>query len=253
VPERVEAPARRRMLAVAASAVFASATGLGIFTYSRRNRFADASPVETARGGLREYALREGSQVTLNTMTRVRPHFTSDLRRIDLDRGEALFHVTKDPARPFIVYVGDVGVRAIGTIFSVRRLADDSIRLLVTEGVVEVSRGSDVLGRVHAGIEFALEGATSPVITTLDPASIASALAWRQRRIDLQGLTLAEAVREFSRYSDVRIEIADPAIAGLHITGVFASGDPQGFAQNAALSLGLKSARRGNLVTISKD
>jgi transmembrane sensor len=252
-PEYVQAPMRRRMMAVAASAVFASATGIGIFTFGRRDNRPTSQPIATAKGAVREYALREGSQITLNTMTQVRPLLTSSVRRIDLVQGEALFHVAKDPSRPFIVYVGDIGVRAIGTIFSVRRLADDAIRLLVTEGVVEVSRGSDVLGRVHAGIEFALDAATSPVITTLDPARVSSSLAWRQGRIDLQGLTLAEAVKEFSRYSDLKIEVDDPSVANLHITGVYATNDPEGFAQNAALSLGLKSVRRGNIVTISRS
>lgn len=246
-------PERRRLLAVAASFVAASLGGIGVWTYSRTSDGSAVAPIGTAKGATREVALQEGSRITLNTFTEVRPSFTSASRRVDLLHGEALFHVRKDPARPFIVYAGDVAVRAVGTAFSVRRLNDGAVRLLVTEGVVEVRRGSESLGRVHAGIEFAVDSVSPPVITNLNPVQLASALAWRKGRLDLQGLTLREAASEFDRYSDLKIRIDDPAVANLHIAGVFATNDPEGFAQAAALSLGLKAVRRTGEVALSRS
>lgn len=252
-PEPAEAPTRRRVMAVAASAVLACATGLGIFALNRRDAAPQSRPIATAKGAVREVALAEGSRVTLNTMTQVRPELTRKLRGIDLIEGEALFDVAKDPARPFIVHAGDFSVRAVGTSFTVRRTGPDAIKVVVTEGVVEVSRQDKILGLVHAGIAFAVDAATTPVIETLNPSQVDSALAWRGGRIDLQGLTLAEAAEEFSRYSNLRIRVNDPSIANLHIAGVYATNDPAGFAENVALSLGLKSVRRGNEVIISKS
>ncbi|RYD25550.1 MAG: DUF4880 domain-containing protein [Lysobacteraceae bacterium] len=247
----VEAPTtRRRFMAVAASAAAACATGMGIFTFSRRP--VALLPIGTAKGAVREVVLREGSTVTLNTMTELRPELTAVLRRVDLLRGEALFDVAKEPGRPFIVYAGDFSVRAVGTSFTVRRIGPDAIKVVVTEGIVEVSRRQDVLGRLHAGIAFAVDASATPVIETLNPSQARSALAWRSGKIDLQGLTLSEAAEEFSRYSNLRIRVSDPSIANLHIAGVYATSDPAGFAKNVALSLGLKSVRRGNEVILSK-
>lgn len=252
-PEVIEPPTRRRAMAIAASAVFASATGLGIFALNRRAAPPASRPIATAKGIVRQLALADGSQITLNTMTQIRPELTGKLRRIELLQGEALFDVTKDSLRPFIVYIGDLSVKAIGTSFTVRRIGLDAIRLLVTEGIVEVSRKDVVLGPVHAGIEFVVNAKTSPIITTKNPTQVDSALSWCQGRLDLQGLTLAEAVEEFSRYSDLEIKVDDPTIASLHITGVYSTNDPAGFAENVALSLGLRSVRRGNVVTITKS
>ncbi|MEG3086894.1 FecR family protein [Sphingomonas sp. PB4P5] len=251
--EPSEPVARRRVMAMAASVVAATAVSGGIFTFSRRNPGLGARSIETAKGAVRLVALHEGSHITLNTLTQIRPVLTSGLRRIDLVYGEALFQVAKDPARPFVVYAGDLSVRAIGTSFSVRLIGPDAIRLLVSEGVVEVGRGREVLGQVHAGIQFAVDPAATPDITTLDAARLSNALAWRHGRLDLQGLTLAQAAEEFGRYSDLKIRVEDPSIVHLHITGVYATNDPAGFARNVALSLGLKSVRRGNEVIIYKS
>jgi len=245
-------PLRRRLMVAGAGAIAASAVGFGGFALLRRGDGANAATLATAKGATRDVALEEGSRITLNTMTQLRPALTSTLRRIDLLEGEALFDVAKDAARPFVVHVGDLSVRAVGTSFSVRRTGPDAIRLLVTEGVVEVKRRDDVLGQVHAGIEFTVDATASPVIAMLDAGQMSGAMAWRQGRIDLQGLTLGQAAAEFSRYSDTKITLADPAIAGLHISGVYATGDPAGFARDAALSLGLTCTQHGQDLVISR-
>jgi transmembrane sensor len=136
-PEPIEEPSRRRFVAVAAGGVAACAAGLGVFAFTQRQAPALSRPIATAKGAVRELALREGSRVTLNTMTQVRPALTSSVRRIDLIEGEALFDVAKDPNRPFVVDAGDFSVRAVGTSFTVRRTGTDAIKVVVTEGIVK--------------------------------------------------------------------------------------------------------------------
>ena len=55
------------------------------------------------------------------------------------------------------------------------------------------------------------------------------------------GVTLAEAAAEFSRYSDVLIQIDDPEIAKGKVTGLFVSQDPVGFANAVAVSFELRT------------
>src|SRR3546814_10056817 len=59
---------------------------------------------------------------------------SSDL--ITLEEGEAWFQVAHDAHRPFVVDVGSVRIRAVGTAFSVRR-NPEGVDVMVTEGVVE--------------------------------------------------------------------------------------------------------------------
>ena|SRR5437868_4971827 len=64
-------------------------------------------------------------------------------------------------------------------------------------------------------------------------------LAWRVCRLTFCGEGLVEAATEFARYSDARIEIDDPEIAGQKVTGLFVSTDPVGFANAVAISFDL--------------
>lgn len=239
---------RRRLLATGGLLAAASVVGaVGYGAISLKGR------VTTAKGDIRRAPLADGSAVTLNTDTTIRATFDGKMRRVDLLRGEALFDVAKDPARPFVVVAHDVRVRAVGTSFSVRRRADGQVTVLVREGVVEVWRGAEGkpvrLTAQHAVLAPSA-GALAP--SRVDPAAVDRALAWREGLIDLDGLTLGQAADEFARYSDRRIVIDDPAIARLKMTGAFSASDPDGFAKAAALSLGLKATTRADGVRLDR-
>lgn len=243
---------RRRLLATGGLLAAASVVGaVGYGALSLKGRLS------TAKGDIRRAPLEDGSAVTLNTDTAIRAAFDGQLRRVDLLRGEALFDVAKDSARPFVVVAGDVRVRAVGTSFTVRTRADGEVGVIVREGVVEVWRGPERRSggepvRLAAGhaVQVASAGALSP--TTVGSAAIDRALAWRQGQIDLDGLTLGQAADEFARYSDRRIVIDDPTVAKLKMTGLFSANDPDGFAKAAALSLGLRATTEADGVRLTR-
>lgn len=215
----------------ALAASVAATMGLGLW---RRGR-----DVVTLKGDVRRIALAEGSAITLNTATTVRPALDDRLRRIDLLRGEALFDVARDPERPFVVHAAGVQVQAIGTSFTVRLHDDDRVEVAVTEGVVEVRRPGERPLRLEAE-RRALVAPVGPVqVAEASGDELDRANAWRNGRLDLSGLTLGEAAAAFARYSDRSILIEDPAVAQLQVAGVFSTSDPEGFARAAALSLGL--------------
>jgi transmembrane sensor len=85
--------------------------------------------------------LRDGSSVELNAKTRVKVNFTETRRSVELVDGQALFHVAKNPHRPFIVRAGNREIVAIGTAFDVRVDAD-YLRVTLIEGKVAVSTQS---------------------------------------------------------------------------------------------------------------
>ena len=239
---------RRRLLATGGMLAAASVVGaVGYGALSLRGR------VTTGKGDIRRAPLSDGSAVTLNTDTTIRAAFDGRMRRVDLLHGEALFDVAKDPARPFVVVAGDVRARAVGTSFTVRAHADGQVGVIVREGVVEVWRGAEGkpvrLAAEHA-VRVAGVGDLRP--TTVGAAAVDRAMAWRQGQIDLDGLTLGRAAEEFARYSDRRIVIDDPAVAGLKMTGLFSASDPDGFAKAAALSLGLVATPQADGVRLTR-
>jgi len=207
--------------------------------------------------------LADGSVVNLNTDSRIRVQYTAVRRSIHLDRGEALFDVAKDAARPFVVSAGDMQVRAVGTSFSVLRLADTPVQITVREGVVEVDRdhsGAREVAPVRLTANMRAEaplgsGLASPApirAVAVAPVEIERAVAWREGRIAFEGETLAEAVKDFQRYSDTRIVIDDPSIAKEEVTGLFQANDPVGFAQAVATGFGWHAEVGENQVRLSR-
>lgn len=231
------APSRRIMLAGgAAAAASAAAVGLG---WRKRPRF------DTEVGEIRRLPLADGSQVALNTASRVIIDLQPQRRTVTLARGEAWFHVAKDARRPFVVEAGPVRVRAVGTAFSVRRGAAGA-EVLVTEGVVETwvvgAEGHTV--RVAAGHAVTVSEDAAIVAEAGKALDIDRRLAWRDGKIDLRGQSLSDAVAEFNRYNGQKLVIGDPAIASAPLYGVFRTDDPAGFAGAVAASLNTSATTR---------
>src|SRR4029077_19225198 len=68
----------------------------------------------TKVGELQVVPLGDGSVISLNTDSEVVVRYSEKSRDIELFRGEALFDVAKNKARPFVVHAGDTAVRAVG-------------------------------------------------------------------------------------------------------------------------------------------
>lgn len=238
---------RRRLLGGAGALIAASVVGgVGVYALHGRGRIA------TPKGDVRRVSLPEGSAITLNTDTALRRALGPDLRRIDLLRGEALFDVAKDPSRPFVVFARGVQVRAVGTSFTVRLHDDGRVDVAVSEGVVEVRKPDVPTVRLVAEtqafvpMQGDIERAPAPA------AALERALAWREGRIDLAGMSLARAAEEFARYSDRPILIEDPAVGAMKVTGVYSVSDPEGFARAAALSLDLEASADPGAIRIRR-
>ena len=182
---------RRSMMMGGGSLLAASLVGAVGYGALRGER------IVTPRGDVRRVSLSEGSAITLNTDTVVRPDLGRSERRIVLARGEALFDVAKDPTRPFIVVADAVRVRAMGTSFTVRLRDDGRVDVAVREGVVEVSRDDGPPVRLQAGDrqQVASDGAVATQRLSLE--RIERGMAWREGRLDLTGLSLGEAAQEF--------------------------------------------------------
>src|SRR3546814_7473302 len=82
------------------------------------------------------------SDVCSSDLTTLDVTMKPEVRQVALKDGEAWFQVAKDRARPFVVEIGDVRVRAVGTAFAVKRTAA-GVDVQVTEGVVEIWRVGD--------------------------------------------------------------------------------------------------------------
>lgn len=230
----------RRMLLKTGSAIAATllAGSLGAWEVMRtRGRYS------TQKGETKVVALKDGSVVTLNTDTEIHVAFSDGERAVELVKGEALFDVAKNKSRPFVVAAGDTSVRVVGTSFTVSRLEEAPVQVLVREGIVEVFKPLMVDARpvrITAGtraVAAVAQDRAAAEVSAVPAVQLHRELAWQDGHIAFEGQTLAQAAAEFARYSDIRIVIDDPTLGREEIAGLFRANDPVGFAHTVAVSL----------------
>jgi transmembrane sensor len=242
----------RRGALLAAGGLAASATavtvGIGFLAAPRR--------IDTRKGEIKVAPLADGSVVTLNTASSLLVSFSSHRRNVTLLAGEALFDVAKDKFRTFIVTAGDTKIRAVGTSFTVRHLANRPVQVLVREGVVEVSKlDPKTATPLRAGLNTEVTAPLShaqPVAARLAAPELDRLLAWREGRLAFEGQTLSQAAAEFGRYSDTKIIIDDPALGREEIAGLYQANDPVGFSKAVAAILNAHTEVGEGVVRITR-
>lgn len=211
--------------ALALSLLLAATLGAGWYLSS-----STGDAYRTKIGSTDIIPLKDGSEITLNSDSRIRVALNETERRIELDQGEAFFIVAKDSKRPFTVVAGEKRIVAVGTKFSVRREAND-VRVIVTEGRVRLEEGSDdkspvtqlVAGAVAQTKDTAVRIRQHPL------PEIEQLLSWRAGYVTFRDTDLSEAVAEFNRYSARKIIIQDPEIAHIRIGGNFRTDNAEAF------------------------
>lgn len=234
---------RVRELAIAATLV-ALTFGLVLSYFAFRS-----NSYTTDLGERRAVALEDGSQVNLNTSSRIKVDFDKQTRTVRLVQGEALFKVTPDPQRPFVVRAGDTFVRAVGTAFNVR-MQNQVVEVTVTEGAVAVNDDS----QINAGSAVvAAAGGVKRVAMSED--AIKRRVAWREGVIELKGETLERAVEEFNRYRRAKIVVADPAIAALRVGGRFETDEAEKFikALEANFAIRAREGEEGSIYLLGSE
>ncbi|MEJ1971968.1 MAG: FecR domain-containing protein [Lacunisphaera sp.] len=168
----------------------------------------------TATAQRERLRLADGSVAVLNASTRLRTDFRHGRRVVELESGEAFFSVVKDKAHPFYVRTPRGVVRVTGTAFNVRLTEEAAPEVTLIEGGVSVT-GLGPERRLVPGQQF---DPRSGNVQTLTPVRLAAAIAWREGRLVLDGLTLGEAAGRMADFHGKKILIA-PQVAGLTMGG----------------------------------
>ena len=253
-PAPVESSAlatRRRPRALAWAGV-AAALALGSFVGWRALQPLPETRFATTVAGYERARLDDGSTLELNAASAVRVQFTAAERRVQLDAGEAHFAVAHDTARPFIVSAGNVAVRAVGTAFNVRYVAEGGVEVTVVEGKVRIgqagpaSSASASAPLVSAGQRIFLpKHASLPAVEQVDPAALRAALAWQSRLADFADAPLADVVARFNARSRVQLILADEKLADRRIGGTFALDEAEAFVRLLERDGEIVGERRG--------
>lgn len=219
------APRRRRPWALPALAAAALVAAAILVPRWLPQRERVGSEYTTAVGQRRTVTLPDGSSMVLDTNSDVRVSYDGTERHIDLLHGRAQFHVQGNKHWPFVVHAQDGTVTAVGTRFQVR-LDPDKVHVALLEGKLAIATQHDGDSR-HASLlagqqlEFDRSGEIGPV----RPVDLQVAEGWTDGKLFVDNWRLVDLVAEMNRYSRTQLELGDPSLADLRISGVFRTDD----------------------------
>jgi transmembrane sensor len=234
-------PARRTILGGAIAASLALAIGLAAWP-----RHDSTYAVETAAGRHRTVALADGGRIDLNGGTRLTLD-RDDPRFARLERGEALFTVAHDAARPFHVEAGDARIADLGTVFNVVRDAG-GLEIGVAEGSVMFNPDRQAV-RLTPGMTLRqAPGGAAELSRGGDPRAIAG---WREGQLTYVSAPVARVAADLGRNLGIPVA-ASPAAVNRRFTGVIVlNGSPEAVVNRVAGLLGGSARRSGEGWTLT--
>jgi transmembrane sensor len=195
----------------------------------------------TGKGQHQHVKLADGSMIDLDAETRLSVTLARGERKVVLGDGEAIFDVAPDKARPFTVAAADHLVRVVGTQFDVRNRRG-ALTVTVARGKVQVRPlSAAVAGRAFLltpGERLAVAAGGAEELKAVDPQETFS---WRAGRLVYRDQPLGDVVADLNRQFVDQIEIGDPELAKLPITGVIVLDDPRAVTQRLSLMLPVRS------------
>lgn len=171
----------------------------------------------TAVGARSNATLNDRSVLYLNADSKLQVLYSSGSRKVMLERGEAMFDVAHDPARPFDVVVDDAKVTAVGTLFDVERI-NGALEVHVFRGAVRVTSPQGAATLVRRGEWLTLDGDRRQTVGRFD-ADLSQ--TWRSDWLKADDMPLRDVVARLNRYSSEKIVLDGPALSDATVTGRF--------------------------------
>ncbi len=190
----------------------------------------DASP--------RKEVLPDGSVVELRGDARIASDFSGRERSISLLQGTAYFEVAKDPNRPFVVRIGRVAVRAVGTAFALELAANHDLSVLVTEGRVGVHALSatdpsavlplqDAIVSLDAGNAVSLPVAEQlkdvPIVRPVNDEELRTRTSWRIPRLEFSSTPLRDVVALMNQQNSRKVILGDNTVGQIRVSGILSA------------------------------
>ncbi|HBG40323.1 MAG TPA: FecR family protein [Porphyromonadaceae bacterium] len=203
----------RRLGRIAAILLLPVISALLTFYFVRSNeasshRAAEMVEYTVPDGEMEQIVLPDGSTVWLNagSMLLYSESPSASARRVFLT-GEATFHVTKDPARPFTVKTQYLQVEALGTTFNVKSYTDaEAAAVTLEEGLVRIQIEGKVTADevIYPDEQYIYDHRHGKVLKTQVDARMVN--KWKEGYMVFENASFEEIIRTVERRFNVTIQ-----------------------------------------------
>jgi transmembrane sensor len=214
--------------------------------------------VYTTRAGERRIVtLADGSEVALDSRSEVSVRYSAHARELTLTQGQARFDVAHDIERPFAVTADGHKVIATGTSFNVDLFGPSLLVTLIECRVVVSSaptwasptKVDTPVARIplDAGEQVVFSPKKPPKVTHVN---LGQAIAWENGEVVSENDTLTTVVARINRYARNAVIIGDAQTDELRISGVFHTGDVDGFVSTIVEYLPVRAQKQADGTTL---
>lgn len=190
--------------------------------------------VTAERGERSSVVLPDGTCVKLNSASKlIYPGNFGRERRVKLS-GEACFNVAHDKGHPFIVELGNMDVKVLGTFFNISSYQDqEEITIVLLQGNVEVVSGAKRYV-MHPNDKIVYNKSTS----TFHSSKVYSSdyIEWTKGSLYFENESLDVIVKVLSRTYNIDIQLASDVLKNERFTGTIGNGGIQNALERLSLT-----------------
>lgn len=203
-------PLYRRVGLYAASILLLVFAGLAYFNRS--------ITVETPKNQTALVVMDDGSKVTLNENSSLSyRHFYFGKRKVEL-RGEALFEVTHNAEKPFVVQSNTIEVNVLGTTFVVKANGNDPFTTVLSGKVAVKDTHTNQTAVLAAG-----QTVKHRDMLAIKKESSQNLLSWKTKALHFNNTPLAQALTDIADYYHLNLKVAAPLPSTCYFTSSFQS------------------------------
>lgn len=204
----------------------------------------------TSYGERKQIRLPDGTQLTLNSCSRVRypEHFTGKERKVELD-GEGYFRVYHNEKQPFIVNTRRFDVRVLGTCFNVKSYTtDELVSVDVESGKVQVDL-PEAMMRLRAKEQVLINTVSGEYNKRHEERAVA---VWRKGGLRFSSTPIRDVAKELERMYNCRITFAEGQDFNNLISGEHDNKSLDAVLQSIEYTSGIHYKQKGSQVLLYK-
>lgn len=203
----------------------------------------------TSYGERKEISLPDGTQLVLNSCSRVRypDHFLGEERKIELE-GEGYFQVYRNEEKPFKIKTQRFNVLVLGTCFDVKSYSSDEIvSVEVESGKVQVDL-PEAMMKLRAKEQVIINTVSGEYSKRREERPVA---IWQKGGLRFHSTPIRDVAKELERMYNCRITFAHGLFNNL-ISGEHDNKSLESVLQSIEYTSGIRYKKEGNHILLYK-
>ncbi len=199
-------------------------------------------------------SLPDNSTIDIDIKSQLHVRYYKHQRIVNLHEGKALFTVSEDKSRPFIITAGRTLIKVLGTKFEVINL-NDITTINVKEGLVKIDYIYDLENEKKKTIIQLKKSETITLdkygkVLHYDKVDIQKIAYWKKDLIEFNKTTLKDAMILFKRYTNIRVKFENYELSQLTISGKFSTKQYDSFLESIAMIYPIKIIKSNNFINV---